>query len=62
VAGLFQSSGFPLPLLQAYLLPTDVNKLTFKNLTPDTQYVVAVFGYNASGDSFNGQDVTTAKK
>jgi len=65
VAGLFlRFGGFPSPLVQAYLLPSDVNSLTFRNLTltPDTQYIVQVFGYNASGESWNNVLVTAPKK
>jgi subtilase family serine protease len=65
VAGLFlRFGGFPSPLVQAYLLPPDVNSLTFRNLTltPDTQYVVQVFAYNASGETSNNVLVTTPNK
>ena len=65
VAGVFlRFGGFPSPLVQAYLLPPDVNSVTFRNLTltPDTQYVVQVFGYNASGESWNNVLVTAPKK
>lgn len=54
VAVLFLRYGsIPFNLVQAYLLPPDVSAITFKDLTPYTDYGFIVFGYNASGYDWN---------
>jgi subtilase family serine protease len=62
VAALFLRDLEPYNLVQAYLLPPDVTALNFKNLTPNTQYYVQVFAYNASGDALNYVIFSTPKK